>query len=76
MKHLAIFLLGVISVTGICATAQTAPMGGDAPTLPHIKKNGSATQFFVEGKPYIMLAGELHNSALPASSTWNRSGIN
>ena len=76
MKHLAIFLLGVISVTGICATAQTAPMGGDAPTLPHIKKNGAATQFFVEGKPYIMLAGELHNSSASSieymEPVWNK----
>ena len=34
---------------------QTAP-------LPQIRQNGAVKQFFVDDKPYIMLAGELHNS--------------
>jgi hypothetical protein len=35
--------------------------------LPHLKKTGNTTQMIVDGKPFIMLAGELHNSS--ASST-------
>ncbi len=34
-----------------------------AQTLPEIRQNGAAKQLFVDNKPYIMLAGELHNSS-------------
>jgi hypothetical protein len=30
--------------------------------IPHLKKQGEATQLIVDGKPYLALAGELHNS--------------
>ncbi len=32
-------------------------------TPPRLEKHGDATQLIVHGKPYIMLAGELHNSS-------------
>ncbi len=35
--------------------------------LPEIRQNGAVKQLFVDGKPFIMLSGELHNST--ASST-------
>jgi len=31
--------------------------------LPQIKQNGLVKQIFVDGKPFIMLSGELHNSS-------------
>ena len=31
--------------------------------LPQIKQNGAVKQMFVDGKPFIMLSGELHNSS-------------
>ena len=31
--------------------------------IPHLQKQGSATQLVVDGKPFIMLAGELGNSS-------------
>lgn len=31
--------------------------------LPHLKVKGATTQLIVDGKPFIMLAGELHNSS-------------
>jgi hypothetical protein len=34
-----------------------------AAPLPQLKKNGAATQMMVDGKPFLMLAGELHNSS-------------
>jgi hypothetical protein len=37
-----------------------APLIAQPPT---IRKNGQATHLFVDGKPYLMLAGELHNSS-------------
>jgi hypothetical protein len=30
---------------------------------PYLRRKGSATQLIVDGKPYLMLAGELHNSS-------------
>ena len=30
--------------------------------IPHLKKQGNATVLFVEDKPFIALAGEVHNS--------------
>src|SRR4051794_27720070 len=30
---------------------------------PHLRKQGSATQLIVEGKPFLVLGGELHNSS-------------
>jgi len=50
-KHIIGLLLLSISV---CLQAQN---------LPFLKKQGTATQLIVEGKPFIMLAGELHNSS-------------
>jgi len=32
-------------------------------SLPHLEKRGVATQLIVDDKPYLMLAGELHNSS-------------
>src|SRR3954467_11557830 len=34
---------------------------------PHLRKHGSATQLIVDGRPFLVLGGELHNSS--ASST-------
>jgi len=31
--------------------------------IPHLRKQGNATQLIVDGKPFVMLAGELHNSS-------------
>ena len=30
--------------------------------IPHLEKQGSSTQLIVEGEPFLMLSGELHNS--------------
>src|SRR3954462_12893620 len=30
---------------------------------PHLEKRGSATQLIVDGKPFLILSGELHNSS-------------
>ncbi len=31
--------------------------------IPHLRKQGTATQLIVDGKPFLILAGELHNSS-------------
>jgi hypothetical protein len=36
---------------------------GDAQNAPHLEKKGQATQLIVDGKPFLVLGGELHNSS-------------
>jgi hypothetical protein len=48
--------------SGAVSAVGTAP----AP-IPAIKKNGAVMQMMVDGKPFIMLAGELHNSSASSS---------
>lgn len=33
------------------------------PSVPHLEKRGAATQMIIDGKPYLMLVGELANTA-------------
>lgn len=41
--------------------SQTSRAQG--PTFPHLEKRGAATQLMVNGKPFLILGGELHNSS-------------
>ena len=38
-------------------------LNGNAADIPHLKKKGNATQLIVNDRPFIMLAGETHNSS-------------
>ncbi len=55
-------LLIAIATVGVgnarCSIAQET-----ANSFPHLGKTGSATHLYVDGKPFIMLGGELHNSS-------------
>jgi hypothetical protein len=42
--------------------SQNSPAKPAAP-LPRIAQNGAVKQMFVDGEPFLMLAGELHNSS-------------
>jgi hypothetical protein len=44
----------------LLAVAQTPELHS---SLPHLQKMGSATQLIVDGKPFLILGGELHNSS-------------
>ncbi len=50
------FVISLLLFAAVTCEAQTVP-------LPQIRQNGTVKQFFVDDKPYIMLAGELHNSS-------------
>ncbi|MHB1698909.1 MAG: GH35 family beta-galactosidase [Acidobacteriaceae bacterium] len=52
-------VLGSLASGSLCAQ-QT---GSHATDAPHLEKRGQATQLIVDGKPLLMLAGELHNSS-------------
>jgi hypothetical protein len=69
MKKKALFIAAMLLNT-LAMISQTNSGNSklkDSVPLPQIKQNGVVKQMFVDGKPYIMLAGELHNSS--ASST-------
>ncbi|RDW75430.1 hypothetical protein BP6252_06572 [Coleophoma cylindrospora] len=38
-----------------------------APSIPHLRKTPTSSQLIVNGKPFLMLAGELHNSSLSSA---------
>ena len=44
----------------LCLGAAALPAYAQA---PHLEKRGAATQLIVDGKPFLMLSGELHNSS-------------
>ena len=35
----------------------------DLESIPHLRKQGSATQLIIKGQPYLIIGGELHNSS-------------
>ena len=37
---------------------------GQSNSLPHLEKKGDVTQLILNGKPFLMLGGELHNSSM------------
>lgn len=50
-------------ITLLCVLIVTITGVAQHITIPHLQKQGSATQIIVRGKPFLMLAGELHNSS-------------
>ena len=48
----------------IASQGQTRPLSaGSDPDIPHLRKQGTATQLIVDGRPFLALAGELDNDA-------------
>ncbi len=56
-------LLALIPMVQVAQTATETTQTKTAVLLPQIKQNGAVKQMFVDGKPFIMLSGELHNSS-------------
>jgi hypothetical protein len=51
-----------LQLSGCASVRRTMHMSADTPA-PHLEKRGDVTQLIVDGKPYLALAGELHNSS-------------
>ena len=49
----------LLCFVALVARAQTKPADS---AVPHLEKRGQATQLIVDGKPFLMLAGELSNT--------------
>jgi hypothetical protein len=47
----------------LCLIVGTALLEAQQNAAPHLEKRGAATQLVVDGKPFLMLSGELHNSS-------------
>ena len=52
--------IALLSLAALSAGAQNN--SGASTAIPHLRKQGTATQLMVDGKPFLMLAGELRNS--------------
>ncbi|MBN1360601.1 MAG: beta-galactosidase [Sedimentisphaerales bacterium] len=50
-------------VVGLACVLAAGQVMASAAALPHLRKQGTTTQLIVEGKPYLALAAELHNSS-------------
>jgi beta-galactosidase GanA len=62
---LIIALCLVIAVTGCNQIGNDSSNQGsqnDLTQIPHLEKQGTATRLVVQGKPFLLLCGELHNS--------------
>jgi hypothetical protein len=57
-KTLSCFVI-VGSLALAAGRAQTSPVS----TLPHLEKRGAVTQLIVDGKPFIILGGQVGNPA-------------
>jgi len=53
---------GIVSVFALVALTSSAQPAAAPPAIAHLQKQGTATQMIVDGKPFLMLAGELRNS--------------
>lgn len=56
MRSLSFVVAALALIAGAGAQAQSA-------AAPHLERRGKATQLIVDGKPYLVLGGELHNSS-------------
>jgi beta-galactosidase GanA len=53
LKSIAPVFLLAIAASAVSAQSQ----------IPHLQKQGTATQLMVDGRPFLILGGELHNSS-------------
>ncbi len=71
MKKITNYFLFILSALLLVALSRCTQDGnlssdfeahGGSKQIPHLEKQGTATRLVVEGKPFLMLSGELHNS--------------
>jgi len=60
-KSKALVVCMLVLMVAACAVPSENPKQKNP--MPHLKRQGTTTQLIVGGKPYLMLAGELHNSS-------------
>ena len=60
MKNFGIVLFSTLLLS---THSLAQDVSGVSVPLPELKRNGAITQLLVDGRPFIMLSGELHNSS-------------
>jgi hypothetical protein len=55
------FVIVFLSAAVFCSANPAAH--ANSSDIPHLSKQGGATQLIVENEPFLMLGGELHNSS-------------
>ena len=66
LNLLGLFLCLGAGTAWLAAQQDASPhpeMRGGPTHAPHLEKRGAVTQLIVDGKPFLMLSGELHNSS-------------
>jgi beta-galactosidase GanA len=58
--RIRLYLLPSVLLLAVLANSALPAQQNGA---PHLKKRGAAIQLIVDGKPFLMLSGELHNSS-------------
>ena len=53
----------VLPALFVSLCAGTGVLSAQQNQAPHLEKRGATTQLIVDGKPFLMLSGELHNSS-------------
>ena len=76
-KSIAYSLLFLLSGAGLIASSSRCSAENPLKTtIPSLEKRGEVTQLIVNGKPWLILGGELHNSSASSaeymSSVWKK----
>jgi len=56
-------VMGLLLSLGSRHALGQTPAAPAAPAIPHLERQGAATQLIVDGKPFLILGGELRNSS-------------
>lgn len=62
-KYLLLLSIVLFTVTSIVSQDKNNP---ENESIPHLKVENNITRLIIDGKPWLMLAGELHNSTSSA----------
>ncbi len=63
MLRTIIILYSLFLITGCAGGDSKRDWLGRVSEMPHLTRQGKSTQLIVDGKPFVMLGGELHNSS-------------
>ena len=65
MKFRVLFCYSLVCSLAVAGSQDTSSSGSTAANsdIPHLRKQGTATQLIVDGKPFLALAGELLNDS-------------
>lgn len=61
-SHVLFLVFALFSCTQVKVSNSTKESQKKPEPIPHLEKQGTATRLIVEGKPFLLISGELHNS--------------